>query len=132
MTPTTRQGSCDRAVKPAILRGLKERCPNCGEGKLFYKYLKVNDSCPHCGEELHHHRADDGPAYLTILIVAHVVGFLLHATFGYLKDDPLILALLLSAVAVIASLVLLPRMKGFMIGYQWAKEMHGFGRPQDQ
>ena len=30
-------------------------------------------SCPVCGEEFHHHRADDGPAYLTILIVGHLM-----------------------------------------------------------
>jgi uncharacterized protein (DUF983 family) len=26
-----------------------------------------------CGEELHHHRADDFPAYLVIVIVGHLV-----------------------------------------------------------
>ena len=36
-------------------------------------YLKVRDECAVCGEELHHHRADDGPAYLTILLVGHLM-----------------------------------------------------------
>lgn len=117
-----------REVKPAILRGLKERCPKCGEGKLFSRYLKVQDRCPECGEELYHHRADDGPAYLTVLIVAHLMGFLLHATSGYLREDPVIVALLLCTIATVISLLMLPRMKGLMVGYQWAKEMHGFGR----
>ncbi|PYE80852.1 DUF983 domain-containing protein [Pseudoroseicyclus aestuarii] len=127
---TTDRTEAERDVKQAVLRGLKERCPNCGEGNLFSKYLKVVDRCAECGEELHHHRADDGPAYLVILIVGHIMGFVLHGTFGYLRDDPLILALLLSAVAIVASLLLLPRMKGLMVGYQWAKEMHGFDRPR--
>ncbi|MFN3410309.1 MAG: DUF983 domain-containing protein, partial [Limisphaerales bacterium] len=26
-------------------------------------------ACPACGEDLHHQRADDGPSYLTILLV---------------------------------------------------------------
>ncbi|PJE25990.1 Uncharacterized conserved protein, DUF983 family [Pseudooceanicola antarcticus] len=118
----------ERELKPAVLRGLKSRCPHCGEGKLFSRYLKVRDCCSACGEELYHHRADDGPAYLTILIVAHVMGFVMHASFGYLKDDPLTLALLLCAMATVLSLLMLPRMKGLLVGIQWAKRMHGFGR----
>ena len=36
-------------------------------------YLSVGQRCQACGQELFHHRADDGPAYLTILIVGHVM-----------------------------------------------------------
>ena len=43
----------------AIKRGSRLRCPNCGEGLLFRAYLKVNDTCPVCGEEFFHQRADD-------------------------------------------------------------------------
>lgn len=117
-----------RETKPAIGRGMRLRCPACGEGKLFARYLKVNDTCPNCGEELHHHRADDGPAYLTILIVGHVVGFALHGLFDYMRYDPLMLALVLCAVAIVLSLLILPSMKGLVVGFQWAKEMHGFSK----
>ena len=34
-----------------------QRCPACGKGRLFSRYLKVEDACPGCGEALHHHRA---------------------------------------------------------------------------
>lgn len=122
MTITTEH----RETRPAILKGLRQRCPACGKGKLFARYLKVNDTCPACGEELHHHRADDGPAYLTILIVGHVMALVLHFLFGYLRDDPLMLALVLSATATVLSLWMLPRMKGLLVGFQWAKGMHGF------
>jgi uncharacterized protein (DUF983 family) len=40
---------------------------------MFRAFLKVADCCPACGEALHHHRADDAPAYFVILIVGHVV-----------------------------------------------------------
>ena len=117
-----------RDTREAVLRGLMHRCPACGKGHLFRRYLKVNDTCPECGEELYHHRADDGPAYLTILLVGHIMGFALHGLFGYMRDDPLMLALVLCSVATVLSLLVLPRMKGLLIGYQWAKEMHGFGK----
>ena len=40
-------------------------------------YLSVGQRCQACGQELFHHRADDGPAYLTVLIVGHVMAPLL-------------------------------------------------------
>src|SRR6516165_7001662 len=70
-SPSSRQPP--RAVWPAIRKGLRGRCPSCGRGKIFRAYLKVNDECPQCGEELHHHRADDAPPYMTIVVVGHVV-----------------------------------------------------------
>ena len=78
MTDTSTSYAAERPTKPAIMNGLRCRCPNCGQGKLFDRYLHVADTCPNCGEELFHHRADDGPAYLVILLVAHIIGFAIH------------------------------------------------------
>ena len=71
----------ERELWPAVRKGWRRRCPNCGNGALLKGYLKVRDTCPVCREELHHHRADDGPAYLTILIVGHLMAPLLHIAF---------------------------------------------------
>ena len=62
-----------RSIQDAMLRGWRQRCPACGEGTLFRAYLKVVDACPQCGEDLHHHRADDAPPYFTMVVVGHVV-----------------------------------------------------------
>ncbi|NRP13564.1 hypothetical protein XMM379_001755 [Aliiroseovarius sp. xm-m-379] len=118
----------ERPWKPAVAKGLRLRCPKCGKGKLLHSYLKVNDQCAECGEELFHQRADDGPAYLTILIVGHILGFALHFIYTQFKPEPLFFALWLSAIAVVSSLLLLPRMKGLMVAYQWSQRMHGFGK----
>lgn len=115
-----------RAMKPALVNGLRLRCPACGEGKLLHSYLKVNDGCTQCGQDLSHQRADDGPAYLTILVVGHILGFVLHIVYVQFRPDPWTLALILSVVTVGASLIMLPRMKGLVVAYQWAKRMHGF------
>ena len=64
----------DRSLREAMTRGFLGRCPACGRGRLFCSYLKVVNSCKICGEELSGHRADDAPAYVTLLIVAHGVG----------------------------------------------------------
>ena len=63
----------ERDVRLAMQRGALGRCPHCGKGRLFRAFLKVADHCPACGEALHHHRADDAPAYFVILIVGHLV-----------------------------------------------------------
>ena len=57
-----------------MTRGFFGRCPACGRGRLFRSYLKVVNTCKICGEDVSRHRADDAPAYLTLLIVAHGVG----------------------------------------------------------
>ena len=62
-----------RPIFGSLLRGAALQCPACGTGAMFRRYLKVADTCPHCGEALHHHRADDAPPYFTIVIVGHIV-----------------------------------------------------------
>ena len=126
MDPLTSDAQ-DRAVWPAIKRGWRQTCPCCGNGKMFKSYLKVNDACPACGTELHHHRADDAPPYFVMMITAHVVvGGILLLEKNFALDLWLQLAIWLP-VTVLLSLWLLPRVKGALIGYQWALRMHGFG-----
>jgi uncharacterized protein (DUF983 family) len=123
----THEGAEDRPWKPALLRGWRRRCPNCGAGPMMRGYLTVRDACPVCGEALHHQRADDGPAYLTILIVGHLLAPVLLYTFVRWRPDPMVLAGIFTVGTVALSLFLLPRLKGALVGLQWAKRMHGFG-----
>lgn len=116
----------DRQARPAMIRGWRGKCPSCGTGPLLGGFLKVNTSCPVCREELHHHRADDGPAYLTILIVGHILAPLLLVVFVRFRPEPLTLFTVFAIGCVALSLYLLPRIKGAMIGFQWARYMHGF------
>ena len=90
-------------------------------------YLEVNDSCPACGTELHHHRADDGPAWATILVTGHLIAPLMLIVFETFRPEGWQMAIGFSVVFVALSLILLPRLKGGFVGIQWAKRMHGFG-----
>ena len=118
----------ERPLGEALRRGWRCRCPSCGSGPLLRGYLTVRDSCPVCSEPLHHHRADDGPAYLTILIVGHLMAPLILWAFVKYRPDPLVLATVFSVGTVALSLFLLPRMKGMVVAMQWARQMHGFGK----
>jgi uncharacterized protein (DUF983 family) len=118
----------DRSLFEAMTRGFFGRCPSCGRGRLFRSYLKVVNTCDVCGEDLSGHRADDAPAYVTLLIVAHVVGAgILMSEEIWPHSSMLWVAVFWLAVTAIASLIILPRAKGAIVGQQWALGMHGFG-----
>lgn len=124
-------GGDDRPTGLAMRRGAFGRCPACGEGRLFSAFLKVADHCPACNEALHHQRADDGPAYLTILIVSHLGAPILLASYMAWRPSAMTMILSFGAGAIILSLAMLPLIKGGMVGLQWARRMHGFGSEPD-
>jgi uncharacterized protein (DUF983 family) len=114
----------------AMWRGFRCRCPNCGKGRLFGKYLKVSDHCEECGEEFHHHRADDFPAYLVIIVVGHViVPAILAVETAYSPPYGLHLLIWLP-LTFVSSLGLLQPTKGAIVGLQWQMGMHGFEAPK--
>ncbi|WP_183257573.1 DUF983 domain-containing protein [Bradyrhizobium sp. CIR48] len=114
------------SLAKAMWRGCRGKCPNCGEGHLFGRFLKVAHSCDHCGEELFHQRADDFPAYLVIVVVGHlVVPAILAVETAYAPAVWLQLVVWLP-VTLFASLALLQPTKGAIVGLQWQIGMHGF------
>ena len=115
-----------RSVRAAISNGVKCRCPKCGKGRLFGKWLKVAPSCNHCGEELSHERAQDFPPYITISIVGHVVVTLLlvvEANFILSMATHLMIWI---PLATILTLALMQPVKGGVVGMQWPLRMFGF------
>ena len=120
-----------RELGTALRRGFVGRCPHCGEGRLFRAYLKVVDSCAVCGEDMHHQRADDAPPYVTMLIVGHIViAGVLAAEELWPKSPMWLGAIVWIWLTFVLSLLLLPRVKGALVGLQWALRMHGFGGPE--
>jgi uncharacterized protein (DUF983 family) len=115
-----------RDVAQAMWRGFRGRCPACGEGRLFRTFLKVNESCSACSEELHHHRADDFPAYLVIVIVGHIVVPLVLAVETHLAPSYWIHLALWLPLTLGLSLALLQPVKGVVVALQWFLGMHGF------
>ena len=104
----------------ALRRGWRGRCPRCGEGHLFGGYLKMRSHCPACGQDLEPYRADDAPAYFTILVVGHIVVPLVLALERYADQPPLWFhAALWLPLSTLLALVLLPRIKGTVIATLW-------------
>jgi uncharacterized protein (DUF983 family) len=120
-----------RPLMNAMLRGFLGRCPHCGEGSVFASFLKTVDRCAHCGEEMHHHRADDLPAYVVVVIVGHIVvgAFMgIEATSSLSTWQHLAIWIPLT---IGSALALLRPVKGAVVGLQWALYMHGFGGEED-
>jgi uncharacterized protein (DUF983 family) len=108
---------------PALMRGLRGRCPACGEGHLFRSYVKMKDDCDHCGTPLRPHRADDAPAYFTIFIVGHiVVPGMLVVEKAFTPPDWMQMAIWVPMTLVLA-LAILPRVQGALVGLQWALDV---------
>lgn len=124
-------GADVRPLSSALSKGWRGACPSCGSGAMFGRYLKVNHACGNCGEELHHQRADDAPPYFTMFIVGHLVIPAALLTERLLVPPTWVHMALWIPAAIGLSLALLPRVKGLLIGFQWANRMHGFGGDPD-
>lgn len=80
-TVTFGDNSAERPLGRSIMRGMANRCPACGGGRLFRAFLKPVDNCAACGAEMHHHRSDDLPPYISIVIIGHI------AVGGFMMTD---------------------------------------------
>jgi uncharacterized protein (DUF983 family) len=120
-----------RAILPAVRRGLFGTCPACGRGRLFHRYLKVVDTCEGCQEALHHQRADDAPPYFTMLIVGHIVVPLALLLERIASPETWQHLAIWLPTTLALTLFLLPRIKGALVGLQWALGMHGFSNEPD-
>ena len=105
-----------------MFRGLRGRCPHCGKGRLFYRYLKVEPVCQSCGHDLDRYPADDGPAYFTVLLVGHlvIVPFLILGSQLIWKANLWILIPATLAAAAAITLTALPVIKGAVVGLLYA------------
>lgn len=93
---------------------------------MFGRFLKVHDDCAACREELHHHEADDYPAYLVIFIIGKMVfAGVLIVELAFRPPYWVHFALWLPFVSIGALLLLQP-VKGFVVGLQWYLGLHGF------
>src|SRR5262245_11384205 len=75
-------------------RALRLRCPLCGQGKLFRRWLRMHEKCPHCGVKFEREPGFFlGSIYinygLTALIVAIAYPLLLFV--GNVPEKPLLI-----------------------------------------
>ncbi|MEZ5945861.1 MAG: DUF983 domain-containing protein [Hyphomonas sp.] len=105
-------------LKTALWRAVRMKCPQCGRGAIYRAYLKPVETCSACGAPIGEIRADDGPAWLTVLMLGP---FLVAVTFGVsMSGLPLWATLPTAAIAVTAGvLAMLPLVKSAFIAALW-------------
>jgi uncharacterized protein (DUF983 family) len=108
------------ARKPLpIARGLRGRCPRCGEGRLFQGFLTLRAKCDHCGLDYRFADAGDGPAVFVILIGGGIVVFAALLTEVVYQPPYWVHAALWLPLILIVTLAPLRLIKGLLIALQY-------------
>lgn len=105
------------SMMTAIRRGIMNRCPVCGVGRVFRGFLTVVPECEVCQAPLGRLRADDAPPYIVIFLAGHL---LIPPIFWIEKayEPPMWLHMVvwLPLFAVVCTLLLRP-VKGGVVGW---------------
>ncbi len=111
--------------KVLIKRALLCKCPACGQGKLYQSYLKQVVACNVCGEQYGSIRADDGPAWLTIFAVGHIIAplIIMAMTLTEIPDWQLMVGFVM--LTLILCLAILPSAKALFITFIWRTKCEG-------
>lgn len=118
-------GTADRSLWRALWLGFQGRCPQCGGSPIFRTYLKVNQSCVSCGLQLGEFRADDAPPYFTLLLVGHIIVPAMLILEQLQHPPEWLHAALWLPLTLALTLLLLPRIKGMVLGVLWANRIRG-------
>lgn len=110
----------NRKLWLSIRRGLRGRCPNCGDARLFRTYLKQVDNCGFCNEAWSEIRSDDAAPWLTILIVGHLMAPVMIHMIKHQYFEPWVSAAILIPIIVGLSLLILPFAKATFMAAIWA------------
>lgn len=112
--------------RAAVWRGARNRCPRCAQTKFFPRFLKPMPYCPACGQDWTHQRADDFPAYVSILLTGHLMAPIIITLIRDLDLPMETLAAIIVLLAMVLMIGLLQPAKGGIIALQWWLGMHGF------
>ena len=115
----------ETTLRKAAERGALGRCPCCGKGQLFARFLKQVENCASCGEAFGALRADDAAPWLTIIVLGHV-----FLPLAFLLDLEVMMPRWLaltswSVVFTLLAVVMLTRAKGIMLGVLWQTKATG-------
>lgn len=125
MTQVTHEAPQRISVGSVLSRGFRRRCPSCGAGQLFRTYLKQVDNCKTCSTEFGHIRADDIPAYFTVLLVGHLVVPLAVMVEQLYHPSQWAHYAMWIPLTLLLTFGLLPCIKGASVGVLWRLRLSG-------
>lgn len=114
----------ERTEKPLwapIWNGIKCRCPRCGKGWLFQRYIEQVDHCAVCNEPLSGYKPGLFLPLIVITIMVHIIGFTMLEMELSGHSSPLVYLYVLVPASIIVPLAILPSSKGAIIGLFWSR-----------
>jgi uncharacterized protein (DUF983 family) len=109
----------DTSLSVPISRGLRGRCPRCGESSLFRGFLALKPRCESCGLDYGFADAGDGPAVFVILLGGFLVVFAALITEVMYRPPFWLHAVLWLPLILLVTLVPLRAIKGLLIDLQY-------------
>ncbi len=106
-------------VERAIVRGLRARCPRCGDGRLFTGFLGLRERCERCELAYDFADAGDGPAVFVILIGGFIVVFAALIVEVVYSPPYWVHAVLWIPLILLVTLAPLRPLKGVLIALQF-------------
>ena len=111
---------------PLLSAALLCRCPACGRGALFQRFLEVRDRCDRCHLDLSGQDSGDGPVpFIIFLVGAIVVGLALYTEVRFSPPVWLHLVIWLPLTALLVLGVMRPA-KALMIALQYKHRRQDF------
>src|SRR5882757_8850523 len=106
-------------MRTALLKGLRCRCPRCGEGRLFEGFLTLQPRCERCGLDYSFADSADGPAFFVMSISGFIVVFAALAVEVLYQPPFWLHAVLWLPLILVTTLLPLRPAKGLMIAVQY-------------
>jgi uncharacterized protein (DUF983 family) len=109
----------DAPIWPSVMRGLRGRCPHCGEGRLFAGFLSLRPKCESCGLDYRFADSGDGPAIFVILGAGFIVVFAALVVEVLYRPPYWLHAALWLPLILLTTLAPLRAIKGLLIALQY-------------
>lgn len=104
-----------------LWRGLRRRCPQCGQGQLFTAWNRLNVACSSCEFDFVKHEGDTW-AFM-YLSTAFITGLFIVVMFWMLPNNLWRGRLLLAILALSIFYLTWPFRKGFAIAFNYLIEL---------
>jgi uncharacterized protein (DUF983 family) len=101
-----------------LWRGWRKRCPECGEGRLYQRWLTLHDRCPSCGLPYLHDQGDLFGPLVFFDRVLFLIPFIVIFGFCVSNPSPMI-SILAGCVMIFLLLYTLPNRNGACLAFDY-------------
>jgi uncharacterized protein (DUF983 family) len=107
----------DPGVRQAVFRGLRRRCPRCGDGPLFRKWFTMHERCSSC-DLCFEGQSGDLWGFWVITDRIFLFGAILALYFGFTPESWIVRGALLAGL-VAAIVVTMPHRQGAFVALDY-------------